>query len=159
MFEWKKYVIICNGLVKVMLSLRTHSQPGNFSSHERSDLTVHLANGFRWRDKSLTRTLWKWKEFSMSVEGMTQKREKKPSAVFSFFPSLSSFPFPAALNNLPFNKEILEYLQKLTFSTLNSKISCNSRNIPVPQATGNNQYSILTSQNDWEPNAAEKVDE
>lgn len=95
----------------------------------------------------------------MSVEGMTQKREKKPSAVFSFFPSLSSFPFPSALNNLPFNKEILEYLQKLTFSTLNSKISCNSRNITVPQATGNNQYSILTSQNDWEPNAAEKVDE
>lgn len=123
MFEWKKYVIICNSQLKVMLSLKTHSQPGNFSSHEHSDLTVHLANGFRWRDKSLTRTLWKWKEFSMSVEWMTQKREKKPSAVCSFFPSLSSFPFPLALNSLPFNKEILDYLQKLTFSTLNSKIS------------------------------------
>ena len=77
--------------------------------------------------------------------GNDSEEGEEAISCFLFFPSLSSFPFPLALNNLSSNKEILEYLQKLTFSTLNSKISFNSRNIPVPQATGNNQYSILTS--------------
>lgn len=79
----------------------------------------------------------------MSVGGVIWYREEGTGSFLSPISFFLSSPLGLGWPSLLQQRSLRHVLfSNLTFNTSNSKISFDSRSIPVPQATGNNQYPV-----------------